>query len=133
MEQITVRVETEINPTEAEDKVKMAVANLFGNVPMNVEPSQIGGVLTGEAAGRSALETFRNVLRRDRVRNATRKVLFSGLRGNNIVFFLNKQVAFAGHVSFSQEVAESPLGPISVIVSCENPRELIDWLTAGAP
>jgi hypothetical protein len=42
---------------------------------------------------------------------------------------LNKQVAFAGHVSFSKEVAESPLGPIKVKIESENPRDLIDWLT----
>lgn len=133
MEQITVRVEAEINPTEAEDKVKVAVANMFGHMPTTTEPSQIGSVLVGEALGRAALENFRNVLRRDRVRNAARKILFAGLRGNSIVFFLNKQVAFAGHVSFSQAEAESPLGPISVVVNCENPRELIGWLTTGAP
>jgi predicted RNA binding protein with dsRBD fold (UPF0201 family) len=133
MEAITVRVETEINPTEAEGKVKSAVANLFGNIPTATNPSPLGSVLTGEAQGREALDSLRNVLRRDRVRNAARKVLFAGIRGKTVVFFLNKQVASAGHVSFSQEVAESPLGPIKVRINCENPRELVDWLTAGAP
>jgi len=37
-------------------------------------------------------------------------------------------VAFANHVSFSQETGESPLGPIKVTLDCESPRELIDWL-----
>ena len=128
-----VRVETELNPTEAEGKVKSAVANLFGNMQMVTKPFHLGSALMGEAKGREALDSLRNILRRDRVRNAARKALFAGLRGKTVVFFLNKQVAFAGHVSFSQEVAESPLGPIRVEIYCENPRELIDWLTAGAP
>jgi predicted RNA binding protein with dsRBD fold (UPF0201 family) len=38
-------------------------------------------------------------------------------------------VAVAGHVSFCEEVAESPLGPLRVTVDCEDPRLLIDWLT----
>jgi predicted RNA binding protein with dsRBD fold (UPF0201 family) len=64
----------------------------------------------------------------DRVRDAARKVFFAGIRGKTIGFCLNKQVAFAGHISFSEEVAESPLGPIRVTIECENPRQLIDWL-----
>ena len=128
MEEITIRVEAEINPTEAEEKVKVAVAKLFGDMPTVTQPAYMGSVLIAEAKGQEPLETLRNLLRRDRIRNAARKVLFAGIRGNMIGFFLNKQVAFAGHVSFSQEVAESPLGPIKVTIECENPRELIDWL-----
>jgi len=33
-----------------------------------------------------------------------------------------------GHISFSEPVGESPLGPIRVEVRCEDPRELINWL-----
>ena len=128
MEEIVIRAETEINPTEAEEKVKMAVANLFGNIPTQTKPYYKGSVLIAEAKGQEALVKLRNLLRRDRVRDAARKVLFNVLKGKTISFCLNKQVAFAGHVSFSEEVAESPLGPIRVIIQCENPRQLIDWL-----
>jgi predicted RNA binding protein with dsRBD fold (UPF0201 family) len=128
MEEIAVRMETEVNPTEAEEKVKMAVANLFGNIPTRTKPSYNGSVLTAEAKGLEALVKLRNLLRMDRVRDAARKVFFAGIRGKTIGFCLNKQVAFAGHVSFSEEVAESPLGPIRVTIECENPRQLIDWL-----
>jgi|SRR3972149_2866228 len=133
MDDVTVHVETEVNPTEAEEKVKAALANVFGTLPIVTKPSNIGSLLVAEAKGREALENFRNLLRRDRIRNAARKVFFAGLRGETISFFLNKQVAFVGHVSFSQETGESPLGPIKVIIESENPRELIDWLTQRAP
>jgi predicted RNA binding protein with dsRBD fold (UPF0201 family) len=128
MEEITIRMETEINPTEAEEKVKTAVANLFGDIPTQTKPSYKGSILTAEAKGQETLVKLRNLLRMDRVRDAARKVLFDGSKGKTISFCLNKQVAFAGHVSFSEEVAESPLGPIRVIIECENPRQLIDWL-----
>jgi predicted RNA binding protein with dsRBD fold (UPF0201 family) len=130
MDEITVHVEAEVNPTEAEEKVKTAVANLFGNMDTQTKPAHVGSLLTAESRGRAALDNFRSLLRRDRIRNAARKLLFSSLRGKNLVFYLNKQVAFAGHVSFSYEVGESPLGPIRVVVECENPRELVAWLTA---
>jgi predicted RNA binding protein with dsRBD fold (UPF0201 family) len=128
MEEIVVCVETQINLTEDEEKVKKAVANIFDNVSMEINPSYRGSVLNAEAKGRAALVKFRNVLRSDRIRDAARKVFFGGIRGNAVSFCLNKQVAFAGHVSFSEEVAESPLGPIRVTVKCDDPRLLIDWL-----
>jgi predicted RNA binding protein with dsRBD fold (UPF0201 family) len=130
MDGITVRVETEVNLTEDERKVGKAVANVFDNVSVEVKPSYRGSVLVAEAAGREALVEFRRLLRLDRIRDAARKVFLGGLRGKTIRFCLNKQVAFAGHVSFSEEVAESPLGPLRVTVECEDPRQLIAWLAS---
>jgi hypothetical protein len=74
------------------------------------------------------LTKFYNLLRRERIRDAARGVLFKGLGENTIVFYLNKQAAYAGHVSFCQPVAESPLGPIKVRIKCDKPKELVDWL-----
>ena len=128
MDEVMIRVETEVNPTEAEEKVKTAVANLFGNITLRTKPAYRGSVLTAEANGQEALVKLRNLLRMDRVRDAARKVLFRSLHGNAIGFCLNKQVAFAGHISFSEAVAESPLGPLKVMIKSENPRQLIDWL-----
>ena len=128
MEEIVIRMETEINATEDEEKVRTTIANLFGNIPTQTKSSYQVSVLTAEAKGQEALTKLRNLLRIDRVRSAARKVLFERLRGKTISFCLNKQVAFAGHVSFSEEVAESPMGPIKVIIESENPRQLIDWL-----
>jgi len=130
MEEIAVRVETEINLTEDEEKVEKAVANIFDNASAEIKPSYRGSILNAEAKGREALVKFRNLLRLDRIRDAARRVFFGGLRGNTIRFCLNKQVAFAGHVSFSEEVAESPLGPIRVTIESDNPRQLIDWLAS---
>ncbi len=130
MEEITVSVETEINPTEDEGKVEKAVANIFGNTSAEVETSYKGGILYAQAEGQEALIKFRNLLSLDRIRAAARKVFLGGERENTISFCVNKQVAFAGHVSFSEEMSESPLGPIKVTIACENPRRLIDWLTA---
>jgi predicted RNA binding protein with dsRBD fold (UPF0201 family) len=128
MAEITVRVEAEIHPTETEAKVKYSVANMFGNLKMQIEPVTVGSMLVGEAQSRDALENFRAALRRDRVRAAARKLLHSDVRGNRLSFCLNKQVAFTGHVSFSQETGECPLGPIKVVIESDNPRELVDWL-----
>jgi hypothetical protein len=129
MDQVTVRAETEINPTENEEKVKTAVSNILGgNASVTIRPDLKGSVLTAEASGQDSLVKFRNLLRTDRIRDAARKALFHSTRGNSISFCLNKQVAFAGHISFSEETAESPLGPIRVTITSENPRQLVEWL-----
>jgi len=128
MDEVSVYVEVEINPTESVDKVKLAIENILGNVQVKVQSMPKGSLLTAEARGLESLTKLYNLLRRERIRDAARGVFLEGLDGKTITFCLNKQVAFAGHVSFSKEVAESPLGPIKVKIKCDNPRELIDWL-----
>ncbi|MGA2386285.1 MAG: RNA-binding domain-containing protein [Candidatus Bathyarchaeia archaeon] len=128
MEQVTVHAEAEINPTEDEEKVKAAVCNMLGNPSVTIASEGKGSVLTAEASGQDSLFKFRNLLRNDRIRDAARKALFHSMRGNTISFCLNKQVAYAGHISFSEETAESPLGPIRVTITSDNPRHLIEWL-----
>jgi hypothetical protein len=128
MDEVTVLAETEINPTESEEKVETAVRNVLGKVSTIIKPQGKGSVLTAEASGQDALVKLRSLLRTDRIRDAARKALFRSIRGNAISFCLNKQVAFAGHISFSEETAESPLGPIRVTIKSDNPRQLVDWL-----
>ena len=129
MNEIVVHVEVEVNPTEDLEKVKRAVENIFGAVTFEVESRKWGRLLIAETRGPEGLTKLYNLLGRERIRAAARKVFFSGMGDKSVVFYLNKQVAYAGHISFSQKTAESPLGPINVQIRCDNPRELIEWLT----
>lgn len=129
MNDISVHVEVEINPTEDLKKIKQAVENVFGAVTFKVESRKWGQLLLAKTTGTEGLTKLRNILARERIRAAARKVLLGGMGQNSVTFYLNKQVAYAGHISFSQKTAESPLGPISVQISCSGPRELIEWLT----
>jgi len=128
VDEISVQVEADINPTENEDKVKRAIENMFSNLELEIKPQRKGSILIGNGRGMDALTKLYNLLHRERIRDAARGSLYEGLSGKSIVFYLNKQVAYVGHVSFSKPVAESPLGPIRVEIQCDNPRELIDWL-----
>jgi hypothetical protein len=128
MDEVSVLVEVEINPTESADKVKLAIENIFGNVKVKVRPMHNVDLLIAEARGLESLTKLYNLLRRERIRDSARRVFFEGLDEKTLTFCLNKQVAFVGHISFSEEVAESPLGPIKVRIECDNPRELVDWL-----
>ncbi len=127
MSQTTVQIEVDVNPTESEENVRKAVWNLFGDITIDINPTQKGNVLIANIKGQEPLSTLRNVLRRDHIRDASRKALYRGLRDNTLTIYLNKQAAFAGHVSFSEAEAESPLGPIRVTIKSEAPQQLIDW------
>ena len=128
MAEVRVFVETEIYPTESEDNVKAAVNNVLSNIAISIKPSLKGSTLTALAKGQDSLIKLRNLLSNDRIRDASRKLFFKSIRRNMISFCLNKQVAFAGHVSFSEETAESPLGPIRFSIETDNPQQLIEWL-----
>ena len=133
MEEVSVSIEVEVNPTESEQKVKEAVEKIFGTMGMQTKTLHKGSLLHAEATGQEALVKFHNILQREHIRAAARTVFLQGLERTSVNFCLNKQVAYAGHVSFSQEVAESPLGPIRVKIKSENPRQVVDWLTAMNP
>ena len=133
MNEIVVHVEVEVNPTEDLEKVKQAVENIFGAVTFKVESRKWGSLLIAKTTGTEGLTKLYHLLGRERIRAAARKVFFSGMDEKSVTFYLNKQVAYAGHISFSQQTAESPLGPINVQIRCSNPRKLIEWLTPKPP
>lgn len=123
-----MQVEVEVNPTEDVEKIRKAVENIFGSLKLEEKPQHRGSLLRGQANDTENLSKFGNLLRRERIRDAARSVLFQGLRGKTITFYLNKQVTYAGHVSFCEPVAESPLGPIKVQIKSADPLKLINWL-----
>jgi len=128
VDEISVYIEAEVNPTEDIEKVRRAVENIFGSVDFEIKPKKRGSVLVGKAKGLDGLAKLQNLLRMERIRDAARGALFDGLGEKTIIFYLNKQVAYVSHISFSKPEAESPFGPIKVQIRCDNPRELIDWL-----
>jgi predicted RNA binding protein with dsRBD fold (UPF0201 family) len=128
MAQVTVTVEVEVNPTEDEEKVRVAVNNVLGGAEIKVKPLQKGNLIVATATGQASLVKLRNMMCNDCVRDASRRILHKSTHGNTINFYLNKQVAYAGHVSFSEETAESPLGPIHFTIEADDARQLIEWL-----
>jgi predicted RNA binding protein with dsRBD fold (UPF0201 family) len=128
MVEVIVTVEVDVNPTEDEDKVRAAVNNVLGNAKITMAPAAKGSLLTATAKGQDSLIKLRNILRNDRVRDAARRLLFKSIRGDTLRFFLNKQVAYAGHASFCEETAESPLGPLKFTIETNDTQQLVEWL-----
>jgi len=129
MNNIEIEAEAFIYPTEDQGKVERAIKKIFPTCSMTIEsPSEEVKTLRAREHGKEALIPLQSLLRQDRIRDAARSILMSSVSDNVIIFYLNKQVAFVGHVSFSMPNAESPLGPITVRIRCENPVGLIEWL-----
>ena len=124
-----VEVKAEVKPTEDPEKVMTSIKRMFGDRALEVREEGDRGFLVGRWEGIESLEGFHDLLRRELILDAARRIMFRGLEEKTITFYLNKQVAYAGHISFSQAERESPLGPIEVKIHSDNPRKLIDWLT----
>jgi len=128
MVEVEVFVEVEVNPTEDETKVRRTIDNVVGDAEVTFKPAARGNILVAHAKGQSSLLRLRKLMANDRIRDAARKLLLKKIRRDTLSFFLNKQVAYAGHVSFCEETAESPLGPIRFTIKSDNPTQLVEWL-----
>jgi predicted RNA binding protein with dsRBD fold (UPF0201 family) len=118
-----------VYPTEDSKKVEKALANVLAisnTRSENVSPES--QLLVAEMTGLDALVRLKDLIRQDGIRDATRAELMGSIRNGKLRFFLNKQVAFVGHVSLSKETGESPLGPIEVEISTTDPMAIVDWL-----
>jgi predicted RNA binding protein with dsRBD fold (UPF0201 family) len=129
---IIVRVSAPVYPTEIEEKVRIAITNLF---PVELSIRNFGiPQLYGEG-GLESLRKLHMLLRELRIIDTARRIFMNGIEGSTIQFRLNKQVAFVGKVNFP--VGEESLGSIHVEISSyngENLMKIIDWIapeTAG--
>ena len=126
-----ITAEANLNPTEDEAKVKRALLNVFpeGRPEKITRPDGVELIrVTG--SGMNFLETFRRLLKQDRIRDTARKILRARTEGQRITINLHKQAAFAGHASFCAQEGESPLGPITIRIDTATPDSVIDFLTA---
>jgi len=122
-------VQAEVHPTEDESKVKHAIMSLFPSVELKRIPNCGGRLeLIGEASGLEGLAEFRSLLKRERIRAAAKSQMFSSALDHRLTVYLNKQAAYAGHISFATSRGESPLGPITLELECPDPRSVVEWL-----
>jgi len=126
--EIHTTITVKVNPTEDSEKVKKAVQNLFPTTSFKKILQKKGHLLKAKLDDKTGLSKFYNLLRQERILNAARAILLRGIEGNKITFYLNKQVAYVEHISFCEPLGESPLGPIRVEITCDDTRELVDWL-----
>ena len=81
MDEIEVRVEADVNPTEDEAKVRQALENTFSNLEFEARPQKRGSLQVGKTRSIDSLTKLNNLLRRERIRAAARGAMFEGLSG----------------------------------------------------
>ena len=117
-----LRVEAEVRPTEAREKVEAAAKKIFPTL----ELKQVGDSIVGESADVGSLSKLHQLLRQQVILDSARSAMLKRKQGETTQFMLNKQVAFVGRVSFTD--GESPLGPIVVTLEASDIDRLIDYL-----
>ena len=113
----SVYVNCPVNPSESEEKVEVAIRNIFPDLEMERTDHGFKG-------STDSLEKFKMQIRRQKILDTTRNVLLRNSTGNKTKMHLNKQVAFVGNVTFAEE--STVLGTLEVIIEEEDIEALID-------
>lgn len=113
----SIEISCPVFPSEDPDKVRKAMLNIFPDA--EIEESEDG--LSGKS---QSIEHFSRQIRRQKILDTTRSVMIRGKRGDRTRFFMNKQVAFVGKISFCEE--KTILGTMKVIVIDDDIDSLID-------
>lgn len=100
---VEVEIQTEIHPTEEEEKVVNAIKKLFPDAKVRIENGKLFAIARD-------LSKFRDLLRRQKILDTARAELLKNRSGNEIVVYLNKQTATVSKINFCEENAVlSPL------------------------
>lgn len=108
---VEIKIETDIHPTESEEKVVNAIKNLFPDAEIKIED----GKLVGKAKN---LERFRELLRRQRILDTARSEILKSRSGNEVTVYLNKQTATVSRINFCD--ADAVLSPLRVTFRLNN-------------
>ena len=113
----SIEISCPIYPSEDPEKVRTAVLKVFPDAVLEDSEEGIRGTS-------SNLDRFSKQIRKQKILDTTRSVLIHGKRGDRTRFFLNKQVAFVGKISFCEE--RTILGTIKVVIIDDDIDGLID-------
>ncbi len=117
-----IKVKTKIHPSEDEEKVIKCVKHIFPSLDYEIKNRR----LLGKSNEPESLETFKNKIGLQAIRDSARRGMKKGIEDDKIRFFLNKQAATVHKVSFSD--GETPLGPIEVVLETKDVDKLINYL-----
>lgn len=104
-------IRAKLQPTEDQDKVAQAIRKIFGEIELETKQ----GVVSARLEGVETLSGLRGRIAQDRIRDTVKTMLTRWAEGDVLSFGLNRQAAYAGHVSLNLR-GEDPMGPIQVRV-----------------
>jgi len=126
-ENVELKIETILNPSEDPDKVKKCLLNVAnGCVPVVTD-----GHVEATCKGIMSLHHIRVGVRSKSSIGVLRKLLEWNRTGNVTWFYFNKQAAYGGVISLAEHYEESSLGPIKITVTSNNLDKIIEWLLSN--
>ncbi len=113
----SIRIVCPVNPSEDPEKVRSAIMSIFPDAEIELRDRGFEGTAP-------SLDGFGRKIRQQKILDAARAVLITGVRGNSTKMSLNKQVATVGKVSFADR--NPVLGAIDVFIEDEDLTTFID-------
>ncbi len=127
-----MNVETEIySPifdTEDQELVEQALRNVVPLSTYLIKDILGQKHLYGRSNDKDVLNVIFRKLREQRILDAGRKSLRREIKENTVKFWVQKQAAKVGKISFCQPIGESPLGTITINIIASQIEQIIDWL-----
>lgn len=108
---VEIEIETDIYPTESEEKVIKAIKNIFPDAEISISNDKV-------MARAKSLERFRELLRKQRILDTARTEILRGKKGSEVVVYLNKQTATVSRINFCD--ADAILSPLKVTFRLNN-------------
>jgi predicted RNA binding protein with dsRBD fold (UPF0201 family) len=126
---VELRIKAHVNPSESSEKVFQAIKNVLEKCSLELK---YGSIIIGKSIESDSINIIHDQVRSKAAMGVLRRVLSQNRIGDTSWFLLNKQAASAHSVVVIENEQESPLGPIKVMIECNELDAVIDWL-APAP
>ena len=117
-----------INESEDVNKVRSAVSNILSDIDEKITDRSF----VANSNNYESLTKIYETMRSRRTKSAYRRHLMRNMEQDTTWFYLNKQAAFANVITLCDEEAQSPLGPIKVVLHSKNIEDVIDWFVSDA-
>ena len=121
----TIQIFCKINPSEDPEKVKLALNNIFPDLPLEITDTDI----TGKSNNIQILSQISKSIHQNNIKKTYQRILKNNSTSDSSWFYLNKQAAFVNTVALCNEANESSLGPIKVILRSNDIEQVIDSIT----
>ena len=113
-----------VNPSEDPSKIIKLISNIFPNSEIKTENFSV----SAHSKNLNSLEKIYEAIHSKKSQKTYTRNLEDNLGNDSTWFYLNKQAAYVEEVVICEEVEESPLGPIKVILTSSNIDGIIDWI-----
>jgi predicted RNA binding protein with dsRBD fold (UPF0201 family) len=123
---VAVEVVAPVACTESVEKVSQAVSRIFPGLTLR----RVEDDLIGESPSLDILERLRMQVRARRIRASARTILMKGVVGDSLIFYIDKQAAYMGRVSFWDPMERHMPRPLMVRVRTDRPLDVVEWLTS---